>query len=882
MAGCGIGGLLGRGLDLGQMIKMDGSDLLAGYVGAARNKLPHIADTMVDAFGRVLDIFEKPTNLRKPEFDTPALMPSQQTEIAEALRQTEVEVKPVSKPRINEHVRVEHLAEATRAQVDATQSRANGGDKLGNRADDKLEQGADEGRVSGKFEHRNVNMSASPCDAEARLCSACYLSLATVRCDSCVMHFCAVCAVERHSHGLNVTHKLLTATSGQEAKLTASDALSGSLSFGTMAAGPEGSCIGNLSRDLTIQIRSGETPYPAYDACAVHAGRPLRFTCVYCHLLPVCEQCASEAHSGAEHRIVEIEAAVAEVKELLGDCLAAVVRRHNDLSVVLPELHQLADTSNAGLKNATRSVRTGIQRALDAVKSKQNIGMREVRNMQQVGSAALNRMMHASGALSRYLKGCVSQLEAINRMNNSGIALNMFVDLRANFEKLLFTDEEIPDLTLEVPHWQIHCGNLPNLLADHETRINLSLAQIAALSKTLRCMVSDCVKSIERASSGKATSRPTAAPMPPRRHAERRTRSPGPATWVEGARNTLDIVTHASLKALFLRRDSQRCSWRQRAVYLCGPRLFVLESDFFADDVPIESSIDLGAVVIRPFSDEDVLEVTKLQRVGHPNGFEIIEHSGASIRFWLFTCESDKTVQLWLSQLYKVAKQVQRDRLAVALTSEERKVAGAPHEVETTAAATLQALHRANCETPHSEIALDPAGEQKTCEEAHDPEYIYDDLNFRVVADSLRKIKAESRALYDRCFQGDREAAVPRWQVERASNHAAALPHSRSMSVVDGVSDGVSDSAPSPFWDSKSTPSSSAGRYAMPELPLQRSRSTAPRTTVFSNKDVRLPEALPRFSYAPEIKSPRSIQRFFQGLAQQVRDEESCDVLDRH
>ncbi|CDR97689.1 hypothetical protein, conserved [Babesia bigemina] len=865
MSGGMLGGLLGHGIDLGRLVKTDGTDLFSGYANAARDRLPKLADSVADAFGRVLDIFDRPVNLRKPEFDTAAPKPSQQADLADAHRDYDVEIKEVSKPRINETLHVDYLADVTRAQFKATQGAkaCSDGDDAAPRADRK----------------RPV-ASASPCDAEARLCSSCYLSLATVRCDSCVMHLCAVCAVERHAEGLQRSHKLVTATSGKEARLNASDALSGQLSYGHLAAGASGSLAGNFSKDLSINIRPGESAYPTYDSCAVHRGLPLRLACVQCHLLPLCETCASEAHSDGAHRVVEIEAAVAEVKELLGECLSAVVRRHNDLSVVLPELQQLSDASSAGLKNTTRSIRSGVERTLDALKLKRSLGSQDIRNMQQVGSSALNRMMHASGVLNRYLRGCVSQLEAINRVQNPGMALNMYVELRSNFEKLLFTDEEIPDLVLEVPHWQLHCGNLPTLLSDYEARINTNIAQIASLTFTLRKQVRETVKKIEAASTGtaSATSQPQQPARPPRRHAERRTRTPGFTTLPDGSPNTLDIVTHAELKALFLRRDSQRCSWRQRAVYLCGRRLFVLESDLFADDVPVESSIDLAAVTIRSFADAAAMDITKLQRMGHPNGFEITERKGRSLRYWLFTCESEKTVQLWFTRIMQLSNYFKAELQSEASSNTDVESVDPASEDVAPVSATLQNLHFANFNAPTSGAAADPKGEHETCEKAHDPDYFYDDSNFKLVAESLRKIKNESRSLYDKCFKEEREAKAATWKVQPVSNHAASLPHSLSASVADGLSVDSGSSRSSLI----AADGSSSGRYAMPELPTRRQVSRAAQTNVFSGRDVQLHEAVPAFRRSPEVKSPRSIHKFFQDLARRLRREEGCDILDRH
>ncbi|GFE53847.1 B-box zinc finger domain-containing protein [Babesia ovis] len=855
MTGDVLGNLISPGIDLGRKIKTDGTDLLGGYVDVARERLPQLADSVVDAFGRVLDIFERPTNLRKPEFDTSVLKPSRQVDLAEAHRASDIEIKPLPKQRINEDLRVDYLSETTKAQFKATQVPSS--------------SEAPKANVTRKV----AGASASPCDAEARLCSECYLALATVRCDSCVMHFCGVCALKRHSDGLNQTHKLVTATSGKEARLTISDDLTGDLSFGQMANHPSG----NMFQDLTIQIRPGESAFPVYDPCTVHAGHTLKFACTSCHMLPVCDECAQETHTGHTHNVVEIERAAAEVKELLGDCLNAVVRRHNDLSLVIPELQQISDTATAGLKNNTRSIRSGLQRVHDATKLKRSLSMQDIKNMQQVGSAALNRLMHASGALSKYFRGCLAQLEAINRIHNPGMALNMFVDLRANFEKILFTDEEIPDLVLEVPHWHLHCGNLANLLSDHESRLNLSFAHVAALSSALRGYVRDTVGNIEGISKGTYTAheKPT-VPYQPRRYAERRTRPPGPARWVQGAANTLDIVTHSELKGLFLRRDSQHCSWRQRAVYLCGPRLFVLESEFFADDVPVESSIDLGAVTIRNFHDPDVLQVTKLQRIGHPNGFEIIERSHSDMRFWLFTCESDKTVDMWIARITRIITKVRRDReLATPAppAPAELEVLGAPPVGETADGAALQKLHDATCEPRADGFVVDPQGEHQTCDDTHDMDYIYDDQNFKLVAESLRKIKNESRSLYDKCFRGDREAEVGRWQVEPISHHAASLPHSESVSLADDT----------PSADAMSrTDSISAGRYSMPDMPLQRSRSNAARTTVFENNDIAVPSVLPKFTYSPEVKSPRAIHRLFHNFANRIRSKPHCDILDRH
>ncbi|KAK1939599.1 hypothetical protein X943_001419 [Babesia divergens] len=864
MAESVLGGILNHGIDLGRMIKTDGTDLFSTYVNVTKDRLPHLADSVVDAFGQVLDIFDRPSNLRKPEFDTSALRPSRQIDLAEAHNDQSIEVNPPSTTGINTNIHVDYLAERTRAQYNATKASA---------------PKSDDGCVTkATAEPKFVVTSASPCDTTARLCYECYLSLATIRCDSCAMHFCAICAVQRHSEGLNTTHKLVTSTSGKEANLTISDALAGDFSYGQMAAGPSGSFVGNMSKDLTIKIRPGESAYPMYDICSVHAGKPLKFACVQCHLLPVCEECAAGTHAGKDHKIVEIESAVADVKTLLGECLSAVVRRHNDLSLVLPELQQLSHASNVGLKNGTRSIRCGIQRTIDALKIKKTLGLQELVNMQQVGSAALNRLMHAGSTLNRYLKGSISQLESINGMQDAGVALNMFVDLRSNFEKLLFTDEEIPDLILEIPHWQLHSGNLPNLLASNESRLNVGMAKIVALTSYLRCQVRDSVKTIKQASGGAVASKELMETPQPHRLAERRTRGPGPALHVPGAENTLDIVSHSELKGIFLRRDSQRCSWRQRAVYLCDNRLFVLDSDLHAEDVPVESSIDLGAVTLRSFDDEDVLPVTKLQRVGHPNGFEITEHSGNAVRYWLFTSESTHTVMLWIARLGHVMKHLRDGREVAELTKAEKEKMGAVSEVETAAAASMQALHGATLELADTGFVADAAGEHKTCEDAHEPEYIHDDLNFRAVMDSLNKFKNESKSLYNKCFQPDRQLEVGRWEVQSLRNHAAALPHLDSVSVVDETP--IQGCTPeSRLIRGESI---SAGRYAMPEVVLQRSNSYVPQASVFSSESVKLPESLPKFKYSPEVKSPRSIHRIFSDLARRSRKEKGCDILDHH
>ncbi|EDO05479.1 B-box zinc finger family protein [Babesia bovis T2Bo] len=854
MAGDMIGNLISQGIDLGRVIKTDGTDLFSGYADVARSRLPHLADSVVDAFGRVLDIFERPTNLKKPVFDVERLKPSRQIDIEEANRPSDTEVKPVPKQLINENVHIDQLAGATRALYNATQAEAD--------------------TVTPMYHVvRNVaKSSASPCDAEVRLCSECYISLATVRCNSCVMHFCGVCAVQRHSDGINQTHKLVTATSGKETRLTASDQMSGLFSYGDMATQASGSKAGNMYQDMTIQIRPGESAFPSYEPCTIHEGCNLQFACTVCHMLPVCTRCTEEAHTGDGHKVVEIERAAAEVKELLGDCLNAVVRRHNDLSLVLPELQLVADTSNAGLKNATRSMRSGLQRVHDALKVKRTLGMQDIKNMQQVGSAALNRLMHASGALSRYFRGCLAQLEAINRVKNPGMALNMFVDLRANFEKILFTDEEIPDLVLEVPHWHLHCGNLANLLLDHETRLHLNFTQIAALSSTLRACVRDCVNGLEKIANGTRVMEQPEIQHQPRRLAERRTRPPGPSLWVKGAENTLDIVNHAELKGLFLRRDSQRCSWRQRAVYLCGPRLFVLESDLFADDVPVESSIDLSAITIRPFRDPNTLQITKLQRIGHPNGFEITENKNGSMRFWLFTCESDKTVDLWTVRIERIVAKLQRDR-EMSNTNQFQAIEAPPLKGMSDGT-TLQQLHKLNCESPADSCVMDPEGEHRTCEDTHDPEYFYDDQNFKIVADTLKKVKNESKALYDKCFRNEREIVANQWQVEDLTLHAASLPSSETRSLADDASICTTTM---PRLESKSS-----GRYEMPEEPVRRARSIATRASVFQGNDITLPSVLPKFTSSPSVKSPKSILQLFQNIGNKIRNKKDCDILDRY
>ncbi|KAK1441823.1 hypothetical protein BgAZ_501550 [Babesia gibsoni] len=856
-------GIVNHGIDLSRMIKTDGTDLFSTYATAPKGRMPHLQDSVVDAFGRVLDIFERPYNLRKPEFDVTGLKPSRQVDLAESQKDKEVEIKPPPRPHVNEDIHVNYLADFTRAQYNAIHKPVT-----------KDEDGIP---LMPAVERKIMGMSASPCEAETRLCSECYISLATVRCYNCATHFCAVCAIQQHSEGIYTSHKLVTSTSGKEAKLNVTDALEGKLSYGELAAGPTGSHVGNLSKDLTIQIRQGEAAYPTYESCTVHVGNALRFACVKCHLLPVCEVCSTEAHAGSDHKIVEIETAVAEVKELLAECLSSVVRRHNDLSLFLPELKQLSHTSNVGLKNATRSVRSGIQRCVDALKLKKTLGLQEIENMQRIGSAALNRMMHASGTLNKYLKGCITQLEAINGMTNAGMALNMFVDLRSIYEKLLFTDEEIPDLILEIPHWKLHSGNIPNLLAEKETRIHAGMAKIAGLATHLRTKVQDSVSNIEKVSGGAFLPEDRRMLDKPYRHADRRTRGVGPALNIPGAENTLDMITHSQLKGMFLRRDSQRCAWRQRAVYLCGHRLFVLDSDFYAEDAPIESSIDLTAVTIRSFDDEEVLPVTKLQRMGHPHGFEVTEHSGRAMRYWLFTCESRNTVMLWITKISHEIKRIQRDREMALLTKEQKEKMGAVPLQETEAAATLQALHKPNCEPKVSGFVADPAGEHKTCDETHEDDCIYDELNFQAVMESLKKFKDESNSLYNKCFPGDKKVDAGPWVVERVTNHAAGIPH--SMSATSGETPITDRSQSSRFVRGESI---SAGRYAMPEVVSQRSNSITPRDTVFSARQVKIPDSLPEFKYAPEVKSPRTIHKMFSDLARRARKEKECDILDQY
>ncbi|UKJ88506.1 hypothetical protein MACJ_000950 [Theileria orientalis] len=738
-------------------------------------KVPQLTEAVIHSFGKILDIFEEPLKLRDPEFDHSHSVPHENSTSKANNGKPEFGENGFRKPLFN----LEYLGKRTRQYYDKVESH----------------------QVPPPIEvnEEMLKVSASPCPENIHLCGKCFVSLASVRCDTCMVYFCGMCASNVHSDVLYKSHTLFTTKSDRPAH------------FATGV---------HEGVDLSISLNK-EASYPEYEWCESHPKQEVKYACVTCHFTPVCGLCASEFHKapGSNHKVIEIELAVTEVKEFLNDCLSGLVDRHNGLSPVLPELDQLSHMAEVSVSSSTRSLRCSLQGVFDALKTKQMLIDGEINILQQLGSSNLNRLSNVSANYNKYLLSKIEQLKRLSNMKDPGLALNLYVELRQNFEQLLYHYEDIPDLALEIPHWQLNTGNLPNLLADVEYRINNRSEELNDLCTLIVEQANIAASSVEYVLSSDVTYEDEPELFPVENPVEE------------------DPNDMTELRGVFTRKDYVHRIPCKRAVTLREHFLYVYTSDSHFEGSSVESKIDLSAVTVKSFDEEELTEVAKLVRVGSPNGFELVERRGGKIRFWIFTTESRNLALLWTSKLKKIASEHFKINLS-HFNIDKNFVLPVPPK--------LPQQFKTN-RMHENEAVRAGALRLNFPQDRNQTQYVEPTPDFKHVSEALKNIRDNSSLLYDKCFAKRNELSPKnvepmktKLEVVESAEHKAQLPDtlSETSSII------------------------SAGRYELPTPRIEERVINIKRQPV-SFRCVDLPE----FEYSPQITSPKSIHKYFEEIS---------------
>ncbi|EKX74391.1 hypothetical protein BEWA_044340 [Theileria equi strain WA] len=845
-----VNGIASHFLELDHMMNRDGSTFLYNNIEKTREKVPQLADSVVDALGRILNVFDEPVKLRTPEFEYSNLAHDDHTHQAIHPFKEETSIERENSLPFN----TDYLGERTKALYAKLKY---------------LEP------PETSVDRKGLETSASPCMEDWQLCGFCNVSLASMRCDSCTLYLCAPCASTIHSDPSNISHVLSTTKGDHRAVLSKNSP--------------------KRKIDLSISL-TNDFSTPAYDFCELHPNKELKYACVTCHFLPVCSTCSEEMHKGFNipHRIVDIEVAAGEVKEILNDCLGVLVDRHNNLSSVLPELDQISHMLDISVKNATRSVNCSVQRVFDALKLKQSTLDSEIKNLQKLGSSTLNRFVNMSSVYSNYLYGKILELNKLAKLKNSGLGLNTFVDIRSSFEQLLYQCDDLPDLTLEVPHWQINCGNLPNLLADVEFRLNTHASEITSLCKSIKFEISSAISSVNTILSSKIlppnrinntetqykydTTSPKFDETPtdgiysnlqPDLHLEDSSNhlisheDSSTSRHLDGTTSSHAIIRDSSeLRGIFSRKDSVHRIWSKRAVTLRNRFLYVFASNSHFKDSEIESKIDLNATTIKSFDDEDITDAAKLARLSAPNGFEIVERNGDKIRFWLFTSESRNIILLWIAKLQKIVYDLESQISSPEPKQEFEEIPCSSRTDKKPVLSELPVLPlvrnsdmfmKTRLDKFVSDIANSSSSSntfRNRTDKAYAPDY---SPSFREVSATLRRIKADSASIYDKCFSRNTQSSPNANSTIQNIGIFKNLKFTQANEYNTG----------SPLNDSDKSSTLSAGRYALPTAKFE-------KKVIGSLKAQKLPKCLitlPDFEYSPQVTSPKSIHKFFQESA---------------
>eukprot|EP00375_Theileria_parva_P004021 XP_766708.1 hypothetical protein [Theileria parva strain Muguga] len=748
-------------------------------------RVPQLTKSVIDSFGKVLDIFDENIQLRIPPFDP-------NTAYTDPTDTTDTPVVSEFQLPFN----VEFLGKRTLTHYNKYLSR------------NPLNT-VDTGDT----------VTGDTVGLDTRLCTNCYMSLGTAYCSECSDYVCNTCA--KHCHGDRVTPVPMEC----------------------------------LTLSLTTLPKS-----LVYEDCTVHSGDKLMFSCVNCHFLPLCPRC--KVDHDTVHRVIVLELAVTEVKEFINDCVTSLLERSNSIAPVVPELNQLLHSSKSFISFCNRSLRCGLQSVNDSIHNKQSAFHGEINNLQLLSSNNLNKLLKLSNKYDKYLLGKMDQLRQLSGIKDPGLGLNMFVELKDTYESLLWHNEDLPDLTLEIPHWQLNTGNVNNLLADTELRINHTMELFLTLfqyikedsTRTKECILNIVKHNPVRGSKDRVS-----------RDSRDSKNSVGDVGDVLSDR-VMGPDTVTQMTGVFWRKDYIHRIVCKRTIQLHNHKLYVLSHHTLStqsgdithntqsgdithttDSIhtgDVESVIDLGSVWVRGFEDGELSEFSKLVRVGAPNGFELVEQRRNQMRVWSFTNESRHLVLLWTSKL-KVASANARkllhkvDLTQLGLNKDFVLPVPPTKNINSNVDSGNNSVKSVN-----NSVNSVNSGVNSVKSTVGTMGIVEREYNFKEVSEALKKIKQDSTLLYDKCFHTNSPKSHNTVNtVNSAVNNT--LNSNKSVNSVDNE-------------NSVDSVLVCGGRYRIPS-PSSVKRERAVNFESFESKGVEVPE----FEFQPQITSPKSIHKFF-------------------
>ncbi|CTQ41036.1 conserved Plasmodium protein, unknown function [Babesia microti strain RI] len=368
------------------------------------------------------------------------------------------------------------------------------------------------------------------------------------------------------------------------------------------------------------------TQRKTYNQCKIHTKNMISSCCRTCDFLPLCEECI-KAHD--EHTIITISEGVGDVVEVFRECLSVVVDRHNVMESLLPEIRHFSAKSETMLKNVKRSVEKSTTCLMDAIKAREDSTNSEIRQLLSVGSDKLNSLHKDSIAYSKYILERLKTLEDLEKISgtNTGLALNTFIDLKPEYERLIYQCQDIPLLGQPlIQHWYINPGNIQNLLATEEIYITNSSRKIADTWISLDNKIKEVAQDLEK----------------------------GKYQYILSSTPTLEAPL---LVGTFLRRDWKRKEWLQRVVTI-RPPLLLIHAHPDDPNEKVESSFRINTLRCELFENSTNPRTIEARRQ-HSNGLHlevISDQPQSSANIVLLASSSSSIPRIWVQALNELKK----------------------------------------------------------------------------------------------------------------------------------------------------------------------------------------------------------------------------------
>uniref|UniRef100_A0A3B0MK83 Uncharacterized protein n=1 Tax=Theileria annulata TaxID=5874 RepID=A0A3B0MK83_THEAN len=196
-----------------------------------------------------------------------------------------------------------------------------------------------------------------------------------------------------------------------------------------------------------------------------------RLVCITCDFKLICEKCRLEHRN---HKIIIIEMGIIEIKEYINDCIGILLEKKNSYIPIKLELRQIKLNENNRINNIIQSIN-------DILRNKIYIIENEIKILQQLCTNQLNYLLNLSNKFNNYLIKKLLRLKNYLQINDPGLQLNIFIEIKNDYESLLYFSQDLNDLILDIPHWQLNVNNINNLLNDLNFRINTNLEEFFTL-----------------------------------------------------------------------------------------------------------------------------------------------------------------------------------------------------------------------------------------------------------------------------------------------------------------------------------------------------------------------------------------------------------------